>query len=232
MTQELSASSLRGYRETPTARMTGLIARAPTRLDFGGGWTDVPPYSDEEGGFVCNIALARYATVRLRASDDAAGSIDTHRATDTALAEASRATRRDRRHHRRDCERLSARRRARRFVRCGRRGQRRDRRVERRAARPHRPRRAESRDRGRGSRRPGWTPGSLRRRVRRCARTHVRRRDARPTDSAVAAAEGVARATLHRRLHGAVPDLRRHHHRGPRRLPRPGPSRAAGARRA
>ena len=69
--------------------MKVLTARAPTRIDFGGGWTDVPPYSDEEGGFVCNIALARYATVRLRASDDAAGSIDSHRATDTALAEAS-----------------------------------------------------------------------------------------------------------------------------------------------
>jgi len=69
--------------------MTGFIARAPTRLDFGGGWTDVPPYSDEEGGFVCNIALARYATVRLRTSDDAAGSVDSHRAADTALAEAA-----------------------------------------------------------------------------------------------------------------------------------------------
>ena len=69
--------------------MTGLIARAPTRLDFGGGWTDVPPYSDEEGGFVCNIALARYATVRVRASDDAAGTVDTQRAADTALAEAA-----------------------------------------------------------------------------------------------------------------------------------------------
>jgi len=69
--------------------MTGLIARAPTRLDFGGGWTDVPPYSDEEGGYVCNVALARYATVRVRASDAAAGSIDTQRAADTALAEAA-----------------------------------------------------------------------------------------------------------------------------------------------
>lgn len=39
-----------------------LVARAPTRLDFGGGWTDVPPYCDEEGGAVCNVAIARYAT--------------------------------------------------------------------------------------------------------------------------------------------------------------------------
>ena len=39
-----------------------LIARAPTRLDFGGGWTDVAPYCDEEGGAVCNVAITRYAT--------------------------------------------------------------------------------------------------------------------------------------------------------------------------
>lgn len=44
-----------------------LVASAPTRLDFGGGWTDVPPYCDEEGGRVCNVAIARRATVRLTA---------------------------------------------------------------------------------------------------------------------------------------------------------------------
>ena len=69
--------------------MKGLIARAPTRLDFGGGWTDVPPYCDEEGGFVCNVALARYATVRVRASTDDEQSVDTRRAIDSALAEAA-----------------------------------------------------------------------------------------------------------------------------------------------
>ncbi|MFI5228519.1 MAG: hypothetical protein ACHQWU_05595 [Gemmatimonadales bacterium] len=42
-----------------------IVTRAPTRIDFGGGWTDVPPYSDEMGGFVCNLAITRYATVRL-----------------------------------------------------------------------------------------------------------------------------------------------------------------------
>jgi D-glycero-alpha-D-manno-heptose-7-phosphate kinase len=40
-----------------------IVTRAPTRIDFGGGWTDVPPYSDEMGGYVCNLAIARYATV-------------------------------------------------------------------------------------------------------------------------------------------------------------------------
>ena len=39
-----------------------LVARAPTRLDFGGGWTDVPPYSQEQGGAVCNLAITHYAT--------------------------------------------------------------------------------------------------------------------------------------------------------------------------
>jgi D-glycero-alpha-D-manno-heptose-7-phosphate kinase len=39
-----------------------IVARAPTRLDFGGGWTDVPPYTEREGGAVCNLAITRYAT--------------------------------------------------------------------------------------------------------------------------------------------------------------------------
>ncbi len=42
--------------------MSAVIARAPTRIDFGGGWTDVPPYPAREGGAVCNLAIARYAT--------------------------------------------------------------------------------------------------------------------------------------------------------------------------
>jgi D-glycero-alpha-D-manno-heptose-7-phosphate kinase len=39
-----------------------IVARAPTRLDFGGGWTDVPPYTEREGGAVCCVAITRYAT--------------------------------------------------------------------------------------------------------------------------------------------------------------------------
>ena len=72
-----------------TAAPAQLIARAPTRIDFGGGWTDVPPYSEEQGGFVCNIAIARHATVRIRESASEAGAIDTQRAADSALAEAA-----------------------------------------------------------------------------------------------------------------------------------------------
>ncbi|MEP7066542.1 MAG: hypothetical protein ABI889_10955 [Gemmatimonadota bacterium] len=36
------------------------------RVDFGGGWTDVPPYTLEEGGCVCNLAIASYARATLR----------------------------------------------------------------------------------------------------------------------------------------------------------------------
>lgn len=45
--------------------MREVVARAPTRIDLGGGWTDVPPYCDREGGFVCNVAISRYSVVRL-----------------------------------------------------------------------------------------------------------------------------------------------------------------------
>ena len=44
-----------------------VVAHAPARLDFGGGWTDVPPYADREGGTVCNLAIARRTTVALGA---------------------------------------------------------------------------------------------------------------------------------------------------------------------
>lgn len=43
--------------------------RAPTRIDLGGGWTDVPPYCTEEGGFVCNLAITRYAVATVHASE-------------------------------------------------------------------------------------------------------------------------------------------------------------------
>jgi D-glycero-alpha-D-manno-heptose-7-phosphate kinase len=64
--------------------------RAPTRIDFGGGWTDVPPYSEREGGFVCNLAIARYATVLLAPSGNGDGvSLSADRARDQPLVEAA-----------------------------------------------------------------------------------------------------------------------------------------------
>src|SRR5213075_1273241 len=57
---------VRGVSDATVANVTReIISRAPTRIDLGGGWTDVPPYSDREGGFVCNVAIDRYAFVRL-----------------------------------------------------------------------------------------------------------------------------------------------------------------------
>lgn len=46
--------------------MQEVRARAPARIDFGGGWTDVPPYDVEQGGCVCNLAISRHVTVQLR----------------------------------------------------------------------------------------------------------------------------------------------------------------------
>lgn len=68
-----------------------LAFRAPTRIDFGGGWTDVPPYSEREGGFVCNLAISRYASVRVTAmrQSDAPPAIITDRPSDRALVEAA-----------------------------------------------------------------------------------------------------------------------------------------------
>ncbi len=50
--------------------MPTIHARAPMRLDLGGGWTDVPPFSTEVGGAVLNTAIARYAHVSLSPRED------------------------------------------------------------------------------------------------------------------------------------------------------------------
>lgn len=55
---------------------TLLVATAPARVDLAGGWTDVPPYTTDVGGAVCNVAIELRATVRLHAAaptDDAPG---------------------------------------------------------------------------------------------------------------------------------------------------------------
>ena len=59
--------------------------RAPARLDFGGGWTDVPPYCEREGGFVCNVAVTRYAAVHLAGARET--TVTTVRPSDRALVE-------------------------------------------------------------------------------------------------------------------------------------------------
>jgi D-glycero-alpha-D-manno-heptose-7-phosphate kinase len=69
-----------------------ITVRAPSRIDLGGGWTDVPPYCGERGGFVCNIAIARYATATVRHAEtyragDAGGASD--RPVDSPLVAAA-----------------------------------------------------------------------------------------------------------------------------------------------
>ncbi|HLZ46281.1 MAG TPA: hypothetical protein VKQ05_11445 [Gemmatimonadales bacterium] len=44
---------------------TEFHASAPLRLDFAGGWTDVPPFSAREGGVVVNGAIGLHAHVTL-----------------------------------------------------------------------------------------------------------------------------------------------------------------------
>jgi D-glycero-alpha-D-manno-heptose-7-phosphate kinase len=65
--------------------------RAPARIDFGGGWTDVPPYATEAGGFVCNVAITRYASVRVSPLPDGAGApqVVVERPSDRGLAVAA-----------------------------------------------------------------------------------------------------------------------------------------------
>jgi D-glycero-alpha-D-manno-heptose-7-phosphate kinase len=41
-------------------------AAAPVRLDFAGGWTDVPPFSAREGGTVVAATIALYARAEVR----------------------------------------------------------------------------------------------------------------------------------------------------------------------
>jgi D-glycero-alpha-D-manno-heptose-7-phosphate kinase len=65
-----------------------IVTRAPTRIDFGGGWTDVPPYCDEMGGFVCNVAISRYATVTITRGEDADAPNESS-AADRAIATAA-----------------------------------------------------------------------------------------------------------------------------------------------
>lgn len=51
--------------------MKNIIANAPTRIDFVGGWTDVQPFCDEEVGLVINAAFGVRTRVVVRETENA-----------------------------------------------------------------------------------------------------------------------------------------------------------------
>jgi D-glycero-alpha-D-manno-heptose-7-phosphate kinase len=53
-----------GVALTPAS--TAYVAAAPVRLDLAGGWTDVPPFSAQEGGLVVTAALELFARAEIR----------------------------------------------------------------------------------------------------------------------------------------------------------------------
>jgi len=42
-----------------------LTCRAPLRLDFAGGWSDIPPFAERVGGAVLNAAITQYVQAEL-----------------------------------------------------------------------------------------------------------------------------------------------------------------------
>ena len=77
--------------ESPAASSNRtIVVRAPTRIDLGGGWTDVPPYCGELGGFVCNLAINRYAVATVTAAETYRGtSAPASPSLDNSLIEAA-----------------------------------------------------------------------------------------------------------------------------------------------
>lgn len=53
-------------------------AKAPLRISFAGGGTDVPPFPEREGGLVLNATINRYAYGTLRQRSDGAITIHSH----------------------------------------------------------------------------------------------------------------------------------------------------------
>ncbi|WP_026369914.1 hypothetical protein [Kallotenue papyrolyticum] len=47
-------------------------SRAPVRIDLAGGWTDVPPFAEREGGAVVNLTINRYTYASLHPRSDGA----------------------------------------------------------------------------------------------------------------------------------------------------------------
>src|SRR5690242_10574550 len=54
----------------PNGYTSAIRAKAPLRISFAGGGTDVPPFPEREGGLVLNATINRYAYGTLRPRDD------------------------------------------------------------------------------------------------------------------------------------------------------------------
>ena len=72
LSRHILRSTLAGLRENTTARiaMNDIEIKLPLRVNWGGGWSDTPPYCNENGGTVLNAAILlngeRPVSVRLR----------------------------------------------------------------------------------------------------------------------------------------------------------------------
>ncbi|MCR5302436.1 MAG: bifunctional fucokinase/L-fucose-1-P-guanylyltransferase [Lachnospiraceae bacterium] len=59
LSSHILTSTLKGLKENTEARICTdeLEVRLPLRVNFGGGWSDTPPYCNEKGGTVLNAAI-------------------------------------------------------------------------------------------------------------------------------------------------------------------------------
>ncbi len=57
ISQALEGVSTCNYNSELKIAKNEVITRLPVRVNFGGGWTDTPPYCNENGGKVLNVAL-------------------------------------------------------------------------------------------------------------------------------------------------------------------------------
>jgi len=67
-------------------------AKAPLRISFAGGGTDVPPFPEREGGCVLSSTINRYAWGTLKPRDDGQiciNSLDFRRVARICVAQAS-----------------------------------------------------------------------------------------------------------------------------------------------
>lgn len=72
LSHHILASTLQNLQENKTARISrdDIEVKLPLRVNWGGGWSDTPPYCNENGGTVLNAAILlngeRPVSVRLR----------------------------------------------------------------------------------------------------------------------------------------------------------------------